>query len=497
MLRLTNIRDWKYFKMLEAAISIDDILDSNNLIIVRDLKKKEIKLVLYDIKKDEILGYITAFRSDKGMWQIDRSATNKGYGPFMYDSLLMEINPESIQPSHLIKPQALNIWNYYFNNRKDVNKKEIDPNSVNYADFYKEDDSMESPKLKNTDNLKLINTLYSKNITGDYVHFINTSEAIIKRNNINKNKILKKALDYFYSKYWTLQDSYNINESNDNKILKIIDTIKKQLLEDNEYQSWEDFIDSQNLGDCQSIINNIKNMNIDGVKAIFGEIEILYPNDKKYYNKIMTHHWIEIYGQIYEFSKGTLIDYVDWNDKYSVIDDGEIEYINQISIKESLNIDNDIYLLKKNNEYCLTTKNKILAYADLSYNGEYYIFDKIYGPGYGYLMHKLVLMSVYPKYVRPSASSKPKVIDIWKRLKDESDVIQAIDKYDHYDDFYNKKQTKDLDIINNMYRIKPDRDYMNLLEKSKKFTEKMSDIVKYYVTKRLKIARELFLSSYI
>ena len=47
----------------------------------------------------------------------------------------------------------------------------------------------------------------------------------------------------------------------------------------------------------------------------------------------MTHHWCSYKGKVLEFSKGTLYDYVDWGNKYDPIDDGEIEYINEIEIK--------------------------------------------------------------------------------------------------------------------------------------------------------------------
>ncbi len=63
-----------------------------------------------------------------------------------------------------------------------------------------------------------------------------------------------------------------------------------------------------------------------GVITHFGEIEVLEPTDEEYYNKVMTHHWITIDDEVHEFSKGTLKDYVNFNDLYSVENDGEIEY---------------------------------------------------------------------------------------------------------------------------------------------------------------------------
>ena len=38
---------------------------------------------------------------------------------------------------------------------------------------------------------------------------------------------------------------------------------------------------------------------------------------------LMTHHWIIINGRIYDFSKGTLRDYINWDDVYDVNVDGD------------------------------------------------------------------------------------------------------------------------------------------------------------------------------
>lgn len=95
--------------------------------------------------------------------------------------------------------------------------------------------------------------------------------------------------------------------------------------------AWKDFVDNQVIGNCQYICHSISN--IDGVEHIFGEIEVDYPTyeDVEEYddeendyveiekeNYLLTHHWVTINGSVYEFSKGTLKDYIDWDDLYSV-----------------------------------------------------------------------------------------------------------------------------------------------------------------------------------
>lgn len=135
-----------------------------------------------------------------------------------------------------------------------------------------------------------------------------------------------------------------------------IDLIKKELIYENfaivddaefneQYSSleeaWKEFVDSQSIGDCQSIVSIIGMMNLNGVETVFGEIEVdnpSYEEDMEYDDELddevqvekeifeFAHHWVTIDDKIYEFSKGTLEDYIDWEDKYSVVPDSENRY---------------------------------------------------------------------------------------------------------------------------------------------------------------------------
>lgn len=109
-----------------------------------------------------------------------------------------------------------------------------------------------------------------------------------------------------------------------------IEFIKKSLIDWYDEDSWEEFIRNQEMGKCQSICYHIESLNIPGVKRIFGEILI----DDIHYNVLeddetdrFTHHWVTIDGKIYEFSKGTLEDYIDWFDIYGVECEDESIYL--------------------------------------------------------------------------------------------------------------------------------------------------------------------------
>ena len=81
----------------------------------------------------------------------------------------------------------------------------------------------------------------------------------------------------------------------------------------------------QENGDCQGIVALIINGFGDSVKKVFGEIEVDEPYTDEWGDEqtLMTHHWVEIDGKIYDFSKGTLRDYIQWDDIYDVHVDGD------------------------------------------------------------------------------------------------------------------------------------------------------------------------------
>lgn len=372
-MRILTINEFKALKLLEAAVSIDSIIDSN-LVLIRSLSKNEIKLCLFDYVTQDIYAYITAFKVANDIFQIDRTSAEKGYGPLIYDILLQELNPYGLKPANKIKQEAMNVWKYYFTKRSDVSKVSIPENNPAYNEYYVENDSDDAQKLTDKENLSIINTVYKMNKTAEYVHFITESEHIIKEKNINKNNVFKNALSYFQQKYYGANASY---------------------------------------------------------------------------------------------------------------------------IFESLDVPEDAYFLRKGFEFCLTTKSKILAYANVLKHEGYYIFDKIYGPGYGLMMHKLVLMALSPIPVRPSASSKQSVISIWKKLKKGAEVKNVTDKWPYYDDGIIPKQTIDLDVVNVAYTMKPDQEFKQLIEKSKQFESVMNNIVQDYVEKRMKIGKSMYTDSYI
>lgn len=121
------------------------------------------------------------------------------------------------------------------------------------------------------------------------------------------------------------------------KLDKDIQFIINEILSANDYDSWEDFLDDQSLGDCQGIISEvssiIKSNKLKGFKSVFGEIEIIdMAHDENDMGKIMTHHWILYKKEILDFSKGTLKDFIDSSDYTSIYADTDALDFNPIRI---------------------------------------------------------------------------------------------------------------------------------------------------------------------
>lgn len=99
----------------------------------------------------------------------------------------------------------------------------------------------------------------------------------------------------------------------------LIEDIKNFLVEENGDDSWKEFVDHQTMGDCQSIVASIIRQ-FPQAKKVFGSIKLdepcidwdaSYKASEYVENDEITHHWVEIDGEIYDFSKGTLNGYID------------------------------------------------------------------------------------------------------------------------------------------------------------------------------------------
>lgn len=200
---ITSIKNWKCFlleKLInEAAYSIDDVID-NELILAKNQTTKDIELILYNIKTKEVIGFIKADKADNKTFEIAKSASEKGYGPLMYDLLMMSINPYTLKPSNTITDAALMLYKYYNTKRNDVSKVPIKESEIVYNHTYRNNDKEDYIK-KDKETLDIINTRYSLLPNEQFNNLVQLSDSLIKDNKLNRKSLFKRGLDYFWNKY--------------------------------------------------------------------------------------------------------------------------------------------------------------------------------------------------------------------------------------------------------------------------------------------------------
>lgn len=94
--------------------------------------------------------------------------------------------------------------------------------------------------------------------------------------------------------------------------------VKKFLLYWYDEPTWKQFIDHQKMGDCQLIVSIIHNK--------FPKTKSVFANIKTDAGKKIPHHWIVYCGKIYEFSKGTLKNVINWESQYDTDPENENRY---------------------------------------------------------------------------------------------------------------------------------------------------------------------------
>lgn len=188
----------------ENAISADDVAGRNSIGLVRydsPVGIKETALILYDFDDKKVLGFSEIGRFPDEPIEITRTAAEKGYGPMMYDFILMTMYPVGILPDRdSISEPALNIWKFYYKNRSDVKKDTLKPGSPGYVKNYSVP-HQEERSQKDPEKLKVLNTTYYMAPSDQYKNLLHRGEELLAKNKMRKNGIYRAASDFFDSKY--------------------------------------------------------------------------------------------------------------------------------------------------------------------------------------------------------------------------------------------------------------------------------------------------------
>lgn len=107
---------------------------------------------------------------------------------------------------------------------------------------------------------------------------------------------------------------------------EIVTQIKNYLVQSEDFENYDEFVNSQSMGDCQVIVADIIR-NFPQATKVFGEIEIdgEYVDEYGKIQTLVTHHWVKINGVQYDFSKGSLKGYVDFDSLEPEITPNELD----------------------------------------------------------------------------------------------------------------------------------------------------------------------------
>ncbi len=200
-------------------------------------------------------------------------------------------------------------------------------------------ESLNKLKLKKYDKLINKNIDYLNNYDEYQLELLIKSEGLKLNNLIRLNFIENVGFNCYniqQERYGRLPLCRNIenflNEKYQESLTGTVNIIEFLKFEINKYDTWEEFIEQQKIGDSQNIsyqLEEIGKKNNLPVKCHFGEIVLdnyYYDNNTNDEVKTLSHHWITINDDIVEFSKGALKNYIEWNNLYDVYCESENIY---------------------------------------------------------------------------------------------------------------------------------------------------------------------------
>lgn len=218
-----------YVSLYEVAVSPRD-LNSNYCLYV-ELNGQTNYVVLFDstnifsptgeVKPEGIIGYGKFVYSPSSeisdnpfsCFEVVYTAARQGYGPLIYDVMLAEAGKKGLMADrHQVSPDAENVWEYYFKNRKsEIIRKPIDDYTNPITPEVEDDGVVRYPttgkSFKNRHPTDWV--YYFKNplsIKRTYITLQNNYEIFINKNFLPKSGfndlLLNSATDFFERKIY-------------------------------------------------------------------------------------------------------------------------------------------------------------------------------------------------------------------------------------------------------------------------------------------------------
>lgn len=191
-----------YKLLLEKIDPIQELTNDIGLIIHDTIRNnfKTRYLTIYNFQNNEILAHIEANKYPQDdFYEVQRVYAQKGWGWVVYDFILMSLYPNPLIPNNVIKQEALNIWQHYYETRTDIIKQIIPENNSNYRKTYRND--LEGTP-QSDDYLKYINILYYLKPMDIYYKYYNNGIENLKKFNIKPAIIAKLGDKKFKEIYW-------------------------------------------------------------------------------------------------------------------------------------------------------------------------------------------------------------------------------------------------------------------------------------------------------
>ena len=179
------------FLLNEARTEIKDFV---NLQLCEITKKDSIKLCLINQKSKMIFGFIQASKPGKQeWWNIDKITAFKGYGPTLYEILMMRVYPNWVRPSNLITTSAILVWSHFRNDT--ITERVNDTNPGVYTSYRLHESDKERT---DAEVLDIINLKFKKEPSSDFI------DLYANRLHNGQLEWLKRAETQFYQTYQSL-----------------------------------------------------------------------------------------------------------------------------------------------------------------------------------------------------------------------------------------------------------------------------------------------------
>jgi len=188
--------------MKEEMKKVDDITD--DLVLVKDSRGIDTFLVVFNIETSRVMGIIaynnvkrSGGNSPGDNYQVSVVASEKGYGPLMYELAMMDVSPKGLMPTRSgdVSDSAREVWKKFYD-RSDIKKEEIENHD---SAWHYPFDSFLMDDRGRDEMLKIYNSKYYK--SGDISSLLSSGESKLKEKKIRIEDVIERGMNFFSAKY--------------------------------------------------------------------------------------------------------------------------------------------------------------------------------------------------------------------------------------------------------------------------------------------------------